>query len=61
MIKFLDEGSFGKVYLVVHQITGMVFCMKVIEKEEITDEGLHQLIREIGIQSHVNHPNIIHL
>ena len=61
MIKFLDEGSYGKVFLVIHSLTKMLFCLKVIEKSSITDETVHQLVREIAIQSHVSHPNIVNL
>ena len=39
----------------------MLFCLKVIKKSSITDETAHQLVREIAIQSHVSHPNIVNL
>ena len=61
MVRFLDEGSFGKVYLVMHNLTRMLFCLKIIEKKHVTDESMHQLVREVAIQSHVSHPNIVNL
>ena len=61
MVRFLDEGSFGKVFLVMHSLTSMLFCLKIIEKKHIADESMHQLVREIAIQSHVSHPNIVNL
>jgi hypothetical protein len=30
MLKFMDEGSYGKVHLVQHVITQAVFCLKII-------------------------------
>ena len=60
-IKFLDEGSFGRVFLVRHTLTNMIFCIKMIDKAEITDESLHQIVREITIQSYIRHPNIVSL
>jgi serine/threonine protein kinase len=59
VIKFIDSGSFGEVYLVRHLITNMVFCLKSLKKSQFNEESIHQLIREIKIQSYANHPNII--
>jgi serine/threonine protein kinase len=39
----------------------MILCMKVINRTEVVEECLHQLIREIVIQSYVSHPNIVNL
>ena len=61
MVKFLDEGSYGKVHLVQHVVTQAIFCLKIIEKCQLNDQSFNQLIRESIIQSYLNHPNIINL
>jgi serine/threonine protein kinase len=33
IIKVIDKGSFGKVFLVVHKHTGQLFAMKRINKD----------------------------
>ena len=35
MLKVIGRGSYGKVYLVEHEMTGQVFAMKSIKKEII--------------------------
>ena len=35
ILKVIGRGSYGKVYLVEHEITGQVFAMKSIKKEII--------------------------
>lgn len=60
-IRFLDEGTSGKVYLVQHVGTGFLLCLKVLEKSKLCEGSLQQLVREVAIQSFLNHPNILHL
>lgn len=60
--KLLGKGSFGEVYLVRHNITGIIRAMKVIEKnneslqEELSDE---EILNEIDILKKIDHPNIM--
>ena len=35
ILKVIGRGSYGKVYLVEHEMTGQVFAMKSIKKEII--------------------------
>jgi serine/threonine protein kinase len=34
-VRFLGEGKFGKVHLVVHKPTNMVFALKQIKKDSV--------------------------
>ena len=52
--KLLGEGSYGKVFLVGHKITGATRAMKVIQKvEEIDENNVLEILNEINV------PNII--
>jgi aurora kinase len=60
--KQLGCGKFGNVFVVKHKITGFVCALKIIPKEMVREENIiNQLIRELKIQSCLDHPNIIKL
>jgi serine/threonine protein kinase len=60
--KPLGRGKFGNVYLAREKKTKFVVALKVLMKEQLKREGVeHQLRREIEIQSHLRHPNILRL
>ena len=62
--KKLGSGQFGRVYLVKYKPTQFICCLKIINKKEIlkqSDNCINQLRREIEIQSHLHHPNILSL
>ncbi|KAL7718637.1 Aurora kinase [Entamoeba marina] len=60
--KPLGQGKFGNVYLVKYKQYDYVCALKVIFKRQMhkCQMGI-QLKREIEIQSHFNHPNILKL
>jgi calcium-dependent protein kinase len=60
-IKVLGEGSFGKVFKVIHKISKVPRAMKVINKSKasMSDEEEKALINEIDILKSLDHPNII--
>jgi len=58
-IKLLGKGTFGEVFLVKHNVTGIIRAMKVIDKnneEEYSDE---EILNEINILKKIDHPNIM--
>ena len=61
VVRYIDEGSYGKVFLVQHKLTGFMFCLKVIRKSQLNENSFNQMIREIKIQSTLEHPNIVNL
>ncbi len=60
--KPLGKGKFGNVYLAREKRSKYIVAIKVILKHQVQKDGLeHQLRREIEIQSHLRHPNILRL
>jgi serine/threonine protein kinase len=58
--KVVGQGSFGKVYMVVHKGTGQIYAMKSIRKDVVIDsEQLENLRLEKHIMLCVEHPFII--
>jgi aurora kinase len=60
--KPLGRGKFGNVYLARERGSRYVVALKVLFKSQLTASNVeHQLRREIEIQSHLRHPNILRL
>jgi len=60
--KRLGAGKFGNVYVARERRTGFVFALKVLDKAQLIKHRVeHQLRREIEIQSHCRHVNILRL
>ena len=58
----LGTGKFGRVYLAREKRTHFIVALKVLYKKQIQQSKVeHQLRREIEIQSHLRHPNILRL
>ncbi|XP_033927843.1 aurora kinase C-like isoform X1 [Melopsittacus undulatus] len=58
----LGRGKFGRVYLARERSSKVLVALKVLFKSQLEKEGLeHQLRREIEIQAHLRHPNILRL
>ncbi|XP_020822492.1 aurora kinase B isoform X1 [Phascolarctos cinereus] len=58
----LGKGKFGNVYLAREKNSQFIVALKVLFKSQMEKEGVeHQLRREIEIQSHLRHPNILRL
>lgn len=58
----LGRGKFGNVYLAREKDTKFVVALKVMFKKQIQVNNVeHQVRREIEIQSHLRHPNILRL
>ena len=65
--KFLGAGKFGKVYLAREKQTHFVVVLKFLKKKQLIEVFFiqckleKQLKREIEIQSHLKHSNILRL
>jgi aurora kinase len=57
----LGAGKFGEVFIARHKKSGFMCAIKRINKLNIDQKLLIQLIREIKIQSFLTHPNIVKL
>lgn len=58
----LGRGKFGNVYLAREKETKFVIALKVLFKKQITEQKIeHQVRREIEIQSHLRHSNILRM
>ncbi|XP_064593915.1 aurora kinase B isoform X1 [Zonotrichia leucophrys gambelii] len=58
----LGKGKFGNVYLARERRSGFLVALKVLFKSQVEKEGVeHQLRREIEIQAHLRHPNVLRL
>ncbi|XP_077523894.1 aurora kinase A-A-like [Amblyomma americanum] len=56
----LGKGKFGRVYLAREKETKFIVALKVMFKSQLQKNNVeHQLRREIEIQSHLRHPNIL--
>lgn len=60
--KPLGKGKFGNVYLAREKTSKFLVALKVLFKSAIKDfNNEHQVKREIEIQSHLRHPNILRM
>ncbi|KAL6781320.1 ALK2 [Auxenochlorella protothecoides x Auxenochlorella symbiontica] len=60
--KPLGRGKFGNVYLARERKNKYIVALKVLFKNQLQTSNVeHQLRREIEIQSHLRHPNILRL
>ncbi|XP_056404043.1 aurora kinase A isoform X2 [Hyla sarda] len=58
----LGKGKFGNVYLAREKQSKFILALKVLFKSQLEKAGVeHQLRREVEIQSHLRHPNILRL
>lgn len=58
--KTLGEGTFGKVKMGTHILTGEKVAIKILEKDRIVDvSDVERVAREIHILKLIRHPNII--
>jgi serine/threonine protein kinase len=60
--KPLGKGKFGNVYLAREKKSKFIVALKVLFKAQLQQSNVeHQLRREIEIQAHLRHPNILRL
>lgn len=62
IIKTLGEGSFGKVKLAVHRVTGQQVALKIIARKKLISRDMAGRVeREIEYLQLLRHPHIIKL
>lgn len=62
ILETLGEGSFGKVKLAVHQVTGQKVALKIISRRKLMARDMAGRIeREIQYLQLLRHPHIIKL
>jgi len=58
----LGKGTFGKVKLATHNLSGEKVAVKILEKDKIKDmSDIKRVNREISILKSINHPHIVKL
>ena len=62
IVKTLGEGSFGKVKLAVHRVTGQHVALKIIARKKLISRDMQGRVeREIEYLQLLRHPHIIKL
>jgi carbon catabolite-derepressing protein kinase len=62
VLRTLGEGSFGKVKLAVHQVTGQKVALKIISRKKLLSKEMEGRVeREIEFLQLLRHPHIIKL
>lgn len=62
VVKTLGEGSFGKVKLAVHKVTGQQVALKIISRKKLVSRDMAGRVeREIEYLQLLRHPHIIKL
>ena len=57
----LGEGSYGRVYLVISNITKKYYAMKTIDITQLNEQQKKEALQEAKILKKLDHPNIIRL
>jgi serine/threonine protein kinase len=58
----IGEGTYGKVWLAIHNETREKVAIKILNKHKISsEEDIKRIKREIFILKRVKHPNILKL
>jgi len=60
LLDLIGRGSFAKVYKCKHEITGMVYAMKIVEKKTMRNEKQRKCLRrEIAIYKLLEHQHVV--
>lgn len=60
IIKQLGRGAYGRVVLAIQKQSGYICAIKILSKRDLREQNMiEQLVRQIKIQSCLNHPNVI--
>ena len=58
LLKKLGEGGIARAYLALQKNINFLCVLKVINKQKLNQYQVHNLIREMKIQSFMNHPHL---
>lgn len=62
MIRFLGDGSYGKVNLVKCKLNGIEYALKILDKKRVAKyDKIENVTRERDIMFDLDHPNIARL
>lgn len=62
MINKLGKGAFGEVYLAQEKMLGLICVIKKMSKKRIREANVvEHIVREIKLQSYLNHSHITSL
>uniref|UniRef100_A0A8C5YYF4 non-specific serine/threonine protein kinase n=1 Tax=Marmota marmota marmota TaxID=9994 RepID=A0A8C5YYF4_MARMA len=61
VVKTLGKGTFAKVMLARHVITGKEVAIKIIDKRHLKPQVLQKMYREVRILKMLDHPHILKL
>lgn len=59
ILETIGKGSYGEVKKIVYKNTGEVRAMKIIRKDDVSQEFMESLVNEIEILKQLDHPNIV--
>lgn len=61
VLETLGKGSYGEVKKIQHKASGEYRAMKIICKEDVSQQYVDSLLNEIDILKQLDHPNIVKL
>lgn len=62
LLRVIGQGSYGKVFLVKHKSTGIIYAMKVLKKDELQKRNqVEHTMTERRILERIKHPFIVSL
>jgi serum/glucocorticoid-regulated kinase 2 len=62
LLKVIGRGGFSKVFLVRKKDTGLLFAMKVMQKNSVASElKYRQVVSEKNIMASLDHPYVVKL
>lgn len=61
ILHFLNNQKYGKVYLAQSHRNGVVYSIKAVYRSLMDETRVHKIVKEVEIQSFLDHPNIVKL
>lgn len=61
ILRFLNNEKYGKVYLAQSHRNGVIYSIKAVYRSLMDESRVHKIVKEVEIQSFLDHPNIVKL